>query len=50
MFSLRYAVDFDVIRMAGADDLTRTGSKTGRRHAAGRTKLEKVAAFNRKRK
>jgi len=48
---LRYAADFlGFIGIASADDLTRTGSKTDRRHAATRIKLEKVAAFNREQK
>jgi hypothetical protein len=48
---LRYAEDFiGFIDIAGADDLTRTGSKTDRWHAAMRIKLEKVAAFNREQK
>jgi hypothetical protein len=36
--------------IAGAYDLTLTGSKTDRRHAAGRIKLEKAAAINREQK
>jgi hypothetical protein len=41
---------FDVIGIARTDDLTRTGSKTDRWHAAMRIKLEKDAAFNREQK
>jgi hypothetical protein len=46
---LRHAEDFLTLS-ALRDDLTRTGSKTDRRHAAVRIKLEKDAAFNREQK
>jgi hypothetical protein len=36
--------------IGGVYDLTLTGSKTDRRHIAGRIKLERAAAFNREQK